>query len=146
MGREINKLKDLANKIIPPYNLFRLMKPIEGPERKRTKLNIAGHITYAIIGGLLLWGGAFGGSIKLANTYINWAYRDEINKSEILRERLFGENGLADINGNGKQDLREVAELYERIGLANKVMEKGKFPKLSNKDLERAIQSYEVKR
>ena len=132
---------------IPPYNLLNLMGSVEGPERKRTRLNITGHIAYAIIGGLLLFGvGGVGGSIKLASTYVNWAYRDEINKSEILRERLFGENGFADANGNGKPDLREVAELYERIGLEDKVMEKGKFPKLSNDDLERAIQSYEVER
>lgn len=143
MGRKLKKIITY----IPPYNLFRLMGSIEGPERKRTRLNIAGHVAYAIIGGLLLWGvGGVGGSIKLTNTYINWAYRDEINKSEILRERLFGENGLADTNGNGKPDLREVAELYERIGLTDKVMEKGKFPKLSNGDLERAVQSYEAER
>jgi hypothetical protein len=143
MGRKFEKIITY----IPPHNLLRLMGPIEGSKRERTRLNIAGHIAYAIIGGLLLWGvGGVGGSIKLANTYVNWAYKDEINKSEILKERLFGENGLADSNGNGKPDLREVAELYERIGLEDKVMEKGKFPKLSNEDLERAIQSYEAER
>jgi hypothetical protein len=143
MGRKFDKIFYS----IPPYNLTRLMGSIGGPERKRSRLNIAGHIAYAIIGSLLLWGaGGVGGSIKLAQTYVNWAYREEIDKSEILRERLFGENGLADANQNGRIELREVAEVYERLGLADVVIEKGKFPNLSNVDLENAIQSYETER
>lgn len=129
---------------VPPYNLFRLMEP---GLRERSKLNVAGHIAYAIVGGLLFWGSFGIGVVKYGSQYAEKVFRsahaEEIAKVTGLREKLFGENGLADTNGNQTIEFRELADVYERMGFGDTTLTELKFPEFTIPDLEKAVQSYE---
>ncbi len=71
------------------------------------------------------------------------ATKREKVRVEKLGEKIFGENGYADVNKNKIIDLNELADVYIRMGLDSKVMQTGRFPDVRAEHLERAVKSYE---
>ena len=125
---------------IPPYNLF--FRWFDSDLEKMSRIKKIWHTAYGTIGGLGLAAAILYGSLIGYKEYIKWSNKETIARVNELKTELFGENGLADKNDNGKLDLTEVAEVYERMGLGEKVLETGKFPSLSIEDLERAVEIY----
>lgn len=103
--------------------------------------------------------GPLAGPIKIIVPYIfrdQYAYGHIVGKSpnheatkrekvrvEKLGERIFGENGYADVNKNKIIDLNELADVYIRMGLDSKVVQTGRFPDVRAEHLEQAVKSYE---
>lgn len=71
------------------------------------------------------------------------ATKRERARVEKLGEKIFGEEGYADMNKNKIIDLNELADVYIRMGLDSKVVQTGRFPDVRAEHLEQAVKSYE---
>ena len=69
----------------------------------------------------------------------------EIKKLGGLYNKIFGDNGYADLNHNGKISLVEKIDAYQRMGFnEDELLEERPFPKPNVNQLEKAVQSYEA--
>jgi len=71
------------------------------------------------------------------------ATKRERVRVEKLGEKIFGEEGYADMNKNKIIDLNELTDVYIRMGLDDKVVQTGRFPDVRAEHLEQAVKSYE---
>jgi len=91
----------------------------------------------------ITWGTFSGSTGKFLPSNIS----AELNRQQIerveynkLEDKLFGINGLVDINGDGKIQLTERAGAYERMG----INDKSYFVKPTKEELQKGIASYET--
>ncbi len=144
-------------KWVPPINILTYGGNEMYDDRKKGKSEMSiflksfAHLGYAMIGSgaLFLWGaGAYlTGEInpnKAAQVLQHKREQVELEKRDYqvqlnnFNDRVFGVNGLADINKDGKVDFNERAEAYRRMGLEEQVL----FPNANKDDLEKAVRSY----
>ena len=88
--------------------------------------------------------------LACGSTYNTWTSKQyieafekikiEITQKEEYKQKLFGENGYADKDGEKGISASERFEFYKKVGLEDKII----FPELSVEDLEKAIDSYEA--
>lgn len=126
------KFRDGFSKYFPGANLLYLQKP------SRSKL--AAHIAWAVVGSFLYLGGGTYGAIQLPK-YILKPSQEEVQKAEMFRDKLFGEDGYIDANKNGEIGINELEAFYARIGKEKHFWKS--FPRISLGQLEEAVKSYE---
>ena len=115
---------------------FELKKKRLGPLAGPIKINIPSKFKEVPTGGMY------------GVTYVERRPDHEATKRERVRveklgEKIFGENGYADVNGNKIIDLNELTDVYIRMGLDSKVVQTGRFPDVRAEHLEQAVKSYE---
>ncbi len=131
------------------YNINQFEKPIEERDSGIRYIGkILGHATYTAVFGAYVLIGSVGGiwtPQQYKQAFEKVKARNEQNKIEIAqteeyKQKLFGENGYADKDGEKGISPSERFEVYKRAGLEDKII----FPELSVKDLEKAVKSYEA--
>lgn len=69
---------------------------------------------------------------------------EDFKRYNELRDKILGENGLADLNKDGDISLEEQADAWKRMGLDNKTSSRATiFPRPTLEQLETAVRSYE---
>ncbi len=145
-------------KWVPPINLLRYMSNGQIEDRRNGKsdgsiiLKGFGHLAYTMVTGcaLALWGmGVYetGEVNPVTQRQVilqriedaEQEQRDYQRELSNLNDKLFGVDGLADTNHDGKVNVVERAEAYRRMGLEEQVQ----FPNTNKDDLEKAVRSYE---
>ena len=131
------------------YNINQFKKPIEERDSGiRYVGKPLGHAIYAAVFGAYVLIGSVSGiwtPQQYKQGFEQVKARIEQNKieraqTEEHKQKLFGENGYADKDGEKGISPDERFEVFKRAGLEDKVI----FPNLSAKDLKKAIDSYEA--
>lgn len=143
-------LKNIAKKVVSVlpvgsgmmYELDRSNKSIK--ERERGIKYICKsllHASYTVVAGVyLIAGGVFDCWTPNQYKQVFEKLKTETTQRKEYKQKLFGVNGYADKDGDGKINSSERFEVYEKAGLEDRIS----FRELSLEDLERAVKSYEA--
>ena len=113
------------------------------------------HFVYAVIPTIALisyiGGGIQTGEWNLrtqiqANIQRNNERNAEMKKKKDLMKKIFGEEGFADVNRDGKISLNELADAYTRVDLEEEGLDALKLMSFYNipvEQLEKAVESYD---
>ena len=76
---------------------------------------------------------------------MNKEYMIQTNRYNELTDKIFGRNGLADVNKDGRINPIEKIEACRLLGIPEDSIEIRCLTKPTSEDLERAVKNYELK-